>query len=570
MKQVEHNHAQRSGGLINFKKILLISLLILWVKFVIFPPLWETYNKMLTFVLKDLTSPRSVSYFFEAVFCIILINIPFIIIAYLVIRRFNKPIKYVYDILTSLFKRKEHIGTIILTEQLELQLNGAVEVKNPYSGIFISGGAGSGKSKSLIEPIIYDAGIKNFTGVVYDFKYPELAKYVETAFDSSKIDKRYVNFTDMNYTDRINPIEPSLMRNDSFAREFAFSILANLNPTMISKPDFWSDNSLSLLSAVFWYLKSNEPQFCTLPHAMSLILQPDLEALLNMLQSNEKCSDMIATILTAHKQGAQNQLSGVISTLQVALSKINTAEIYFVTSESDFSLNLNDPINKTILVVGNDPTLLETYSPVIGLILTSISKQLNQQDKAKSIFLIDEFPTVFIPKVEQLPATGRSNKVATILACQDIAQMVDKYGKDKADTILSNLGNQFYGRTTNPETAKRVSMLFGKSDKLIESTNKSSSNNVFGTDLKNTKGSSYSYQERDLVKVQDVAQLTTGSFYTILSEGKIRQGKTTIPLKTSFVKSDLPQKRHITDEQIENVFTRVKMEAKQMLSNYKI
>ena len=96
MKQVEHNHAQRSGGLINFKKTLLISLLILWVKFVIFPPLWETYNKMLTFVLKDLTSPRSVSYFFEAVFCIILINIPFIIIAYLVIRRFNKPIKYVY------------------------------------------------------------------------------------------------------------------------------------------------------------------------------------------------------------------------------------------------------------------------------------------------------------------------------------------------------------------------------------------------------------------------------------------------------------------------------------------
>lgn len=565
MRQVEHNHAQPSGGGINFGKILLIIIGILMFRYILFPPLWETYSKMLNRCLIEIISPKKVINFFQALFFIILINIPFILIAFLLIKKYTKT-----TLSTSLFKKKEQISKVLPTESLELQLNGSVNIKNPYSGIFISGGAGSGKSKSLIEPIIYDAGIKNFTGVVYDFKYPELAKYVETAFDSTKIDKRYVNFTDMNFTDRINPIEPDLMRNDSFAREFAFSILANLNPTMISKPDFWSDNSLALLSSVFWYLKINEPQYCTLPHAMSLILQPDLEALLNMLQSNEKCSDMIATILTAHKQGAQNQLSGVISTLQVALSKINTAEIYFVTSESDFSLNLNDFLNKTILVVGNDPTLSETYSPVIGLILTSISKQLNQQDKAKSIFLIDEFPTVFIPKVEQLPATGRSNKVATILACQDIAQMVDKYGKDKSDTILSNLGNQFYGRTPNPDTAKRVSTLFGKTDKLIQSTNQSTSTEIFGTDRKNTRGSSYSYQERDLVKVQDVAQLNTGSFYTILSEGHIKQGKTTIPLNNTFVKSDLTQKRDVTDEQIENVFTRVKMEAKQILSNYKI
>lgn len=565
MRQVEHNHAQPSGGGINFGKILLIIIGILMFRYILFPPLWETYSKMLNRCLIEIISPKKVIYFFQALFFIILINIPFILIAFLLIKKYTKT-----TLFTSLFKKTEQISKVLPTESLELELNGAVNIKNPYSGIFISGGAGSGKSKSLIEPIIYDAGIKNFTGVVYDFKYPELAKYVETAFDSTKIDKRYVNFTDMNFTDRINPIEPGLMRNDSFAREFAFSILANLNPTMISKPDFWSDNSLALLSSVFWYLKITEPQYCTLPHAMSLILQPDLEALLNMLQSNDKCSDMIATILTAHKQGAQNQLSGVISTLQVALSKINTAEIYFVTSESDFSLNLNDFLNKTILVVGNDPTLSETYSPVIGLILTSISKQLNQQDKAKSIFLIDEFPTVFIPKVEQLPATGRSNKVATILACQDIAQMVDKYGKDKSDTILSNLGNQFYGRTPNPDTAKRVSTLFGKADKLIQSINQSTSTEIFGTDRKNTRGSSYSYQERDLVKVQDVAQLNTGSFYTILSEGETRQGKTTIPLNNTFVKSDLTQKRDVTDEQIENVFTRVKMEAKQILSNYKI
>src|SRR5690606_33468648 len=149
-------------------------------------------------------------------------------------------------------------------------------------------------------------------------------------------------------------------------------------------------------------------------------------------------------------------------------SKINTEEVYYLTTKSDFSLDLNNPNSRGMLVIGNSPILATTYSPIIGLILTSISKQLNQQGKEKSIFMLDEFPTVYVPNVEQLPATARSNKVATILACQDIAQMVDKYGKEKADTILSNLGNQFYGRTTNPQTAQRVSQIFGKADKLME------------------------------------------------------------------------------------------------------
>lgn len=449
-----------------------------------------------------------------------------------------------------------------------IQLNKTLNIENPFSGVFISGGAGSGKSKSLVEPIIYDCGAKGYTGVVYDFKYPELAKHVATAYANSNVQTYYINFGDMNYTDRINPIAPELMKNDSFAREFAYSVLANLNPSMIQKPDFWSDNSIALLTSVFWFLKAEKPNYCTLPHAISLILNPDFESLIEMLSTNEKSADMIATILTAYKRGADNQLSGVVSSLQVALSKINTSEIYFITSASDFSLNVNDPSAPSILTIGNDPTLAETFAPIIGLILTSLSKQLNQPNKEQSLFLIDEFPTVFIPKVEQLPATGRSNKIATVLACQDIAQMVDRYGKDKADTILSNLGNQFYGRTTNPETAKRVSSLFGKADKLMQTVNDSRSKKDFEFKSSNTQGSSYSYQERELVKVQDVATLETGSFYTILSEGATRQGKTSIPLNPNAYQSDLPQKRSFSDEQIENNFSRIKAEARELLNQY--
>lgn len=450
------------------------------------------------------------------------------------------------------------------TNDLEFSINGKTKIENPFAGTFISGGAGSGKSKSLIEPLIKEAGKKAYTGVVYDFKFPELAQYVESAYQNTDIKTYYFNFQDLSRSNRINPIAPELMINESYAREFAFTILANLNPQMISKPDFWSDNSTSLLSAIFWYLREKHPSYCTLPHAISMVLFPNVEALIMELSSVPKCADMIAPILTAFEQKAENQIAGVISSLQVSLSKINIDEVYYLMTKSDFSLELNNPESKGVLTIGNNPVLSSTYAPIIGLILASVSKQLNRQGKEKSIFMIDEFPTVYIPNIEQLPATARSNKVATILACQDITQLYDRYGKEKSETILSNLGNQFYGRTPNPATAKRVSELFGKAEKQVVSINRETKVIDF------QKGKTISTRETDIVKLQDVAQLQTGSFYTILSEGKMKQGLSQIPMDKHFEKAEILPFSNADERSIKNAYNSVKRDVEDVILKYAI
>ena len=38
-----------------------------------------------------------------------------------------------------------------------------------------------------------------------------------------------------------------------------------------------------------------------------------------------------------------------------------------------------------------------------------------------------EATAIFVPNLEVLPNTGRSNKVATVLMCQDLAQLTDGY-----------------------------------------------------------------------------------------------------------------------------------------------
>lgn len=84
--------------------------------------------------------------------------------------------------------------------------------------------------------------------------------------------------------------------------------------------------------------------------------------------------------------------------------------------------------------------------------------------------LFDEAQTLFILNFSQLLATAHSNKVATVYAVQDVAQMEALTSRQESEVILVNLGNQFWGRATNTATAERMSKMFGKIDKTYRST----------------------------------------------------------------------------------------------------
>jgi len=87
---------------------------------------------------------------------------------------------------------------------------------------------------------------------------------------------------------------------------------------------------------------------------------------------------------------------------------------------------------------------------------------MNQQGKHKSIFILDEAPTLFIPGLENLPATARSNNVATMLCVQDFAQLSNLYGSRIAEVMRNTLGNQFFGMSGNLSTGEYVSKMAGE------------------------------------------------------------------------------------------------------------
>lgn len=437
-----------------------------------------------------------------------------------------------------------------------------IVLNNPFRGVFVSGGAGAGKSKSLIEPIIQQAGAKNYAGIVYDFKFPTLAKEVAGSYAGSKVKPYYINFTDLSRSHLVNPISPEYITNAIFARESAITILTNIDAKAVQKRDFWVQSAESLLTGVIWYLRNNHPEYCTLPHAVSLIIETQPKKLIELLSSDDEVSGIIASLRSA--QDSENTLAGMFATVQNYLSVLNTKENFWVLHNSQFSLKLNDPEEPKMLVVGNNDMISKSLSPIIALIISTALKQMNQEGRAKSVVILDEAPTINIPNFAQIPATARSNKIATVYAVQDIAQMEAELGKQESEKILANLNSQFYGRTTNTATAERVSKLFGEYEKEIitRSDSKGKSVEVLGErESSKNRSISTTTQLRKVLEPAEMSRASVGQFACILAESNttefIGQFKAEHS-KATPIESFLT----VTEEKLKNNFKQIKEESK--------
>lgn len=445
-------------------------------------------------------------------------------------------------------------------------VNGVINLGNPFRGIYIQGGAGSGKSASIFEPIIKQIAEQEYTGILYDFKSPELTEKIRASYSGSIVKFRNVDFKNPYQSDRINPIAPNYLTKSVIVLEYSQTLVNNLIPESIKKADFWSNNTKMILSGIIWWLKEEHPKFCTLPHAISLLLHTDIKMLLDKVSTNYEAAGMVASLKQSFEKEAGNQTAGILSTVQTAIAQLNSKDVFWMLSGNDIDLNLNNPQNPTFLCLGNDSTLPQVYAPVISLIISVAMRQMNKPNQQKSVVLLDEAPTIYIPNIEQIPATARSNKIATIFGVQDFSQLVDNYGQDKAQIILANLGNQFFGRVTNGKTAEMVKNLFSKEDRIFinKNTGTGTGGTIVHTQSNQSKGKSETIQERDRVKVSDLINLEPGEFYGIIAEGKPKEFLKTQFLE-DFAENEANEKASVTEQEMSENYYRIIEESKSLI-----
>ena len=450
------------------------------------------------------------------------------------LQKFRNKKKYIEDkneVISDTQSAKSSDSICFKTEK------GIITIDAIYRGIYIQGGAGSGKSKSIIEPIIEQSSKNGMSGFLYDFKSPELTKKVLFEYDKSDEIKTYfVDFKNPSRSNRINPISPKYLVKSANAFELSQTLINNLLPETIKHREYFDREAQSILTGVMWFMRNNHPEFCTIPHIISLFLHVEIEKIIEMMAIDREAMGMISSIKQSIDRKANRLVASVMSTLQNALSTLNNPEIFWILSGNDFSLDLNDPKDPKFMCIGNDSTLASTYAPVISLIISSAIRLMNQPNKHKSIIILDEAPTLYIPKFEQIPATARSNKVATVYTTQDYGQIEDQNGKEKAQVLVSNLGTQIFGRTTNTKTAEVIKSIFSKQDRTFVTTSQNDGKSgglAWQLGRSKSKGHNESIQERDRVKIIDIMNLDKGEFYGIIAEGTPREF-----LKTKFLISE--------------------------------
>ncbi|MPR31828.1 type IV secretory system conjugative DNA transfer family protein [Salmonirosea aquatica] len=410
---------------------------------------------------------------------------------------------------------------------------GWIKIPNPFRGIFIAGGPGSGKSASLAKPLIRQALAQDYCGILYDVKFPELTDYAyHRRQNSPEATSRFcvINFQDMDRTHRLNPIAPENIPSIAYAEEYALALLRNLQQETIEKQDFWSRSCTAVLTGLIWYLRKHHPKYCTLPHAVTLITKMPYDKLMTMIGNDSECLSYVMSVVTAIGNKSADQLSGVMGTLQVMLAKLSSPEVFWVMSATDegFSMDLNNPEKPIWLCLGGDREVMDSMRPLLGLYSTVALKRMNRMGKHHSILLLDEAPTIYIPNFEQIPATGRSSQIATVYMCQDLSQVRKYYGEKESQMILGTLSNQFYGAVSSAETARYVSQLIGQHEVVTpeESRDNSSSfdlGSMFDGKYQPNRGRStisYRKQQRPIVNPEELHEFDQGEFigFTVESQ----------------------------------------------------
>ena len=399
---------------------------------------------------------------------------------------------------------------------------GWVNIVNPFRGTWVVGTPGSGKTFSIIEPFIRQHSAKGFAMVVYDYKFPTLAQKLYYHYRVNKkagltpkdCDFNIINFVNVEYSRRVNPIQLKYISDLAAASETAETLLESLQKGKKEggggSDQFFQTSAVNFLAACIYFFcnyekrpydanghemnydKTIDPEtgmikptgvvrdtagnivepaywlgkYSDMPHILSF-LNESYETIFEVLMTDTEVAPLLGPFRTAFDNKAMEQLEGMIGTLRVFTSRLATKESYWIFSKEgdDFDLKVSDPAHPSYLLIANDPEMESIIGALNALILNRLVTRVNtgQGKNVPVSIIVDELPTLYFHKIDRLIGTARSNKVSVTLGFQELPQLESDYGKVGMQKVITTVGNVVSGSARAKETLEWLSNdIFGK------------------------------------------------------------------------------------------------------------
>ena len=344
---------------------------------------------------------------------------------------------------------------------------------DPFRGTMVIGVPGSGKTWGVINPAIRQLIGKGFCLCIYDFKFPslgEIAYYHHLL--KKKNDPNYkhkfhvVNLDQVEYSRRVNPFKKEYINTLAQAQEMAESMVTALQKGGGSggggSEAFFTQSAVNFLASTIYYFGTYEDgKYSDLPHILSF-MKRSYQEIFDTLFTNEELVSLMSPFRSAYENKAFDQLEGQVGTVKIFLSRLATKESFWVFSGDEVQLKISDRTDPSILILASNPRTQDINSALYSAVLNRVISQINDKGNLYSGLIADEFPTIYIHKVDNLVATARSNEVAVMLGLQEQPQLRQFYKKEVAETISAIMGNILSGAVRDKGTLDWLEKMFGK------------------------------------------------------------------------------------------------------------
>ena len=344
----------------------------------------------------------------------------------------------------------------------------ALYVPSSQRGIVVSGSPGSGKTKSIIDPLIRSSIELGHTLILFDVKGEQMRRHSAYAA-SLGYELRYFA-PGLPYSDCINPLD--LLRDSSdsaMARQIATLINRNTKSNHSRRDDYFGPAGDQLLETVLMLAKgSSVPDFLT---AWKILSLPKLARRLRAAseaQHLDLWAEVSATGLMS-VANAERTVAGIVGNAVTVFSQFVRRDFLpALVGKTTVPLDLT---GKQMLVFQLDEQREAVTAPLVAAMLGAIvARNFNNQTRRKNplVLCLDEFPSLHLPDLESWVNRFREYGLVTILGYQNNAQLRKRYGPDDAESIVGACATKFIFNPNHEPTAESWSKYLGQKELQID------------------------------------------------------------------------------------------------------
>lgn len=383
-------------------------------------------------------------------------------------------------------------------------------------GIAVCGGAGSGKTYSVIDPSIQSSLDQGFPMVLYDFKYPAQTSRA-VAYALKRGYKVRIFAPGFPESDTCNVLDFLKNGEDAVsAGQLANVITKNANLGGDSGSDDFFDNAGATLTEGMFLLakavgEKKGKQYADLMTAAAILGLTHLGKRLEYARDQKvfKIWTMRPLSQIISVSGSPETEASIIGTAQKTFQQFLKKD--FISSfcgDSTLPLDLD---GREMIVFGLDRNNRDIVGPLLAAVLHMIvSRNVSriQPRKDPLTVFIDELPTLFLPQLQNWFNENREDGFCGCIGFQNMSQLERIYGKELSKVIVGGCATKFIFNPQDTESAKYFAEFLGEIEVEFKSKSKSKNSGKGGGGT--SRSTSDNKQKRQMFEPAQFLKLVTG------------------------------------------------------------